>query len=92
MDDRRSRGGGERQPDVDRQRERESDRRVVEHGAVGTTTTDTNAANNSVTQGTAVVTSADLSLTKTDAADPVARGSNVSYTLTAVQRRTLRCH
>ena len=51
-------------------------------GSATTTTTDTNGANNSATQATAVATSADLSLTKTDSTDPIAVGNNLTYTLT----------
>ncbi len=43
---------------------------------------DPNAANDSATDVDAVGSSADLSITKTDAPDPVALGNNVTYTIT----------
>ena len=43
---------------------------------------DPNPANDSATDVDAVTTSADLSITKTDAVDPVALGDNVVYTIT----------
>ena len=50
---------------------------------VATTTTDPNAANNSATATTTVGASADLSLTLTNAPNPVLAGNNLTYTLTA---------
>ncbi len=44
---------------------------------------DTNAANNSQTQSTTVISGADLGLTKTGTPDPVVGGAQVTYTLTA---------
>ena len=44
---------------------------------------DTNAANNTQSQTTTVLSGGDLSLTKTGAPDPVVGGANVTYTLTA---------
>jgi uncharacterized repeat protein (TIGR01451 family) len=50
--------------------------------AVSSQTNDPNPANNTAAQSTAVVTSADLQLTKTDSPDPVVAGRQVTYTLT----------
>ncbi len=44
-------------------------------------TTDPNPANNSATQGTTINSNADMAITKTDSPDPVAAGSNVTYTI-----------
>lgn len=49
---------------------------------VTSTEFDTNANNNSSSAATAVNTRTDLSIVKTDAPDPVATGSNLTYTLT----------
>jgi uncharacterized repeat protein (TIGR01451 family) len=49
---------------------------------VTSTTTDPNAANNSDTETTTVGPIADLSVTKTDAEDPVIPGSDITYTIT----------
>ncbi len=49
---------------------------------VTTTTTDSNPANNSATATTTVGTSSDISLTLTDAPDPVTAGTNLTYTAT----------
>jgi uncharacterized repeat protein (TIGR01451 family) len=49
---------------------------------VSATTSDSNAANNSQTATTTVNAVADLSVTKTDAPDPVSAGSNLTYTIT----------
>jgi uncharacterized repeat protein (TIGR01451 family) len=46
------------------------------------TVSDSTPGNNSHTEQTAVVTSADLSVTKTDSPDPVVAGTNLTYTLT----------
>jgi uncharacterized repeat protein (TIGR01451 family) len=48
---------------------------------VTTTSTDPNGANDSATANTAVVTSADLSIAKSDSTDPVGAGENLTYTL-----------
>src|SRR6185436_10680701 len=48
---------------------------------VTTTSIDANAANNSDTEGTTVTAAADLSITKSDSADPVAPGATITYTL-----------
>ncbi len=48
---------------------------------IATTTTDVNLANNTDTETSAVITSADLSVTKTDAPEPVVAGSNLTYTI-----------
>ena len=50
--------------------------------SVTSSVADSNAANNSDTEATAVQTSADLSLTKTDSPDPVGVGEDLTYTLT----------
>ncbi|MBV9497210.1 MAG: ExeM/NucH family extracellular endonuclease, partial [Acidobacteria bacterium] len=49
---------------------------------ISSSTTDATPGNNSATATTTVGASADLSITKTDAPDPVAAGSNITYTLT----------
>ena len=49
---------------------------------VTTATADANPANNSATETTGVLTSADLVLSKTDTPDPVSAGSNLSYQIT----------
>ncbi|OAI39757.1 hypothetical protein AYO38_07075 [bacterium SCGC AG-212-C10] len=46
------------------------------------TTPDPNAANNAGTATTTVVTSADVSITKTDSPDPVVASENLTYTVT----------
>jgi uncharacterized repeat protein (TIGR01451 family) len=43
---------------------------------------DANSANDSATETTSVATSADLSITKTDDADPVTAGADLTYTMT----------
>jgi uncharacterized repeat protein (TIGR01451 family) len=48
---------------------------------VTSSTTDPNTANNSDTETTAVGAVAELAVSKTDSPDPVAAGSNISYTL-----------
>jgi uncharacterized repeat protein (TIGR01451 family) len=48
----------------------------------GSTTTDPNGANNTDTEATTVTTSADLSLTLSDAPDAVTAGTNLTYTAT----------
>lgn len=50
---------------------------------VSSTTADPNGANNTATANT-VVNTADLAVAKSDTPDPVAAGSNISYTLTIV--------
>jgi uncharacterized repeat protein (TIGR01451 family) len=47
-----------------------------------TTTADSNAANNSDVETTAVNAAANLQVTKTDSADPVNPGENLTYTIT----------
>jgi len=47
-----------------------------------TTTTDANGGNNSATATTTVAAQADLQVTKTDSPDPIAPGSNLTYTIT----------
>jgi uncharacterized repeat protein (TIGR01451 family) len=49
---------------------------------VSTTTTDPTTTNNSDTETTTVQRSSDLTVTKTDSPDPVAVGSNITYTIT----------
>ena len=49
--------------------------------SVSTSTTDTNAGNNSASQGTTVATSADLSVGISDTPDPVAAGGSITYTV-----------
>ena len=43
--------------------------------------TDPDGSNDSATEGTSVQTEADLSITKTDSADPVLAGTDLTYTL-----------
>ena len=45
-------------------------------------TNDSNAANNTASEDTAVITEADLGITKAGDADPVTAGTNLTYTLT----------
>lgn len=49
---------------------------------VSAATTDTNPPNNTATTSTTVDTAADLSITKSDAPDPVTAGNNLVYTIT----------
>ena len=49
--------------------------------SISSSTPDGNALNNSATESTTVQPSADLSITKTDAADPVPSGSELTYTI-----------
>ncbi len=51
-------------------------------GTVTTSSTDTNPANNSLTQNTTIDNGADLSLTVTDVADPVIAGGAITYQIT----------
>lgn len=51
---------------------------------VTSSTTDPTSENNSATATTAVTTQADLSITKVDSVDPLFIGSNLTYTLNAV--------
>jgi uncharacterized repeat protein (TIGR01451 family) len=54
---------------------------ITNNASVTTSTVDPNAANNSATETTGVVTFADLVVTKADAPDPVAPGTNLTYTI-----------
>src|SRR6185369_4890358 len=56
---------------------------ITNDASVSTTTTDTNAANDSTSEDTivAALPSADVSITKSDSADPVNPGDSYSYTL-----------
>jgi uncharacterized repeat protein (TIGR01451 family) len=56
---------------------------VSSSSSVTATEGDPSAANNSATQPTTVTPVADVSITKTDSPDPVAAGSNLTYTVTA---------
>ncbi len=49
--------------------------------SVSLTTTDPTPGNNSATETTAVITRADLSITKSDSPDPVIAGNNITYTI-----------
>ena len=49
---------------------------------VSTSDTDTNPANNTLTQNTTIDDGADLVVAKTDSPDPVIAGGNVTYTIT----------
>ena len=55
---------------------------VSNTATVSSTTTDPNSANNSDTEATTVVTSANLSITKSDSPDPVLANDTLTYTLT----------
>src|SRR6185369_15504577 len=55
---------------------------VSNTATASSTTTDPTPANNSGTAGTTVITRADLSITKSDSADPVTAGTNLTYTIT----------
>jgi uncharacterized repeat protein (TIGR01451 family) len=56
---------------------------ISNHATVSTDTTDPNPGNNAATEPTSVVGApADLSMTKSDAPDPVAAGTNLTYTIT----------
>ncbi len=56
---------------------------ITNTATITSNTSDPNAANNSATATTAVTATANLSITKTDAPDPVLAGGNITYTLTA---------
>jgi len=56
--------------------------------SVASSTTDTDATNNSATEPTAVQTRADLSITKSDSPDPVTAGNNLTYTITVTNVST----
>ena len=49
--------------------------------SVAATTSDPDVSNNDATETTAIDTSSDLSITKTDGADPVTAGTDLTYTL-----------
>ncbi|MGH9197825.1 MAG: DUF11 domain-containing protein, partial [Acidimicrobiia bacterium] len=53
---------------------------IVNNAIVSSFTTDPNTSNNSTSETTAVQTSADLTITKSDSPDPVTAGSNLTYT------------
>ena len=55
---------------------------ITNNASVSTSTTDPVAGNDATTEDTAITTSADLSVTKVDSADPVAAGSSFFYTVT----------
>ena len=55
---------------------------ITNSAGVTANETDPNTGNNSATQTTTVILAADLSITKTDSADPVAVGGNLTYTVT----------
>ena len=55
---------------------------ILNTATVSSTTPDPNPTNNSDTEPTTINTSADLSISKTDAIDPVIAGSNITYTIT----------
>jgi uncharacterized repeat protein (TIGR01451 family) len=53
--------------------------------SVSSTTNDQNLANNTATAGTSIINpSADVTITKTDSPDPVVAGTNLTYTITAI--------
>ncbi|PYN02660.1 MAG: hypothetical protein DME07_09285, partial [Candidatus Rokuibacteriota bacterium] len=55
---------------------------ITNTASVSSSTSDPDASNNTATASTTVIGSADLSITKTDAPDPVAAGAALTYTLT----------
>ncbi len=55
---------------------------ITNMATVNSATSDSDAANNSDTETTSVNAQADLSVTKTDAPDPVNAGNNLTYTIT----------
>src|SRR5207244_2237172 len=55
---------------------------ITNTATVSAATSDPNPANNTATASTTVIASADLSITKTDAPDPVTAGAALTYTLT----------
>ena len=55
---------------------------ITNNASVTTSTTDPVAANDATSEDTAITTSADISVTKTDSADPVVAGNGFSYTVT----------
>ena len=54
---------------------------ITDSVSVDATTPDSNAANDTDSEDTEVTPAADLSITKTDSADPVLAGQNLTYTL-----------
>src|SRR6058998_983657 len=55
---------------------------ITNTASVSSSTSDPNSSNNTATASTTVIASADLSITKTDAPDPVTAGATLTYTLT----------
>ena len=55
---------------------------VTNNAAVSTSTTDPVAGNDATSEDTTIATSADVSVSKTDSADPVNAGTGFSYTVT----------
>ena len=55
---------------------------ITNNASVTTSTTDPVAANDATSEDTAITTSADISVTKVDSADPVNAGTGFSYTVT----------
>ena len=55
---------------------------VTNNASVTTSTTDPNVANDATAEDTTITTSADLSVSKVDSADPVLAGTSLSYTIT----------
>src|SRR5439155_7694393 len=55
---------------------------ITNTATVSAATSDPNPANNTATASTTVIASADLSITKSDAPDPVIAGGTLTYTLT----------
>jgi uncharacterized repeat protein (TIGR01451 family) len=54
---------------------------IANNASVTSDTADTNNANNLATTTTTVITSADVSITKTDSPDPVSAGASLTYVL-----------
>src|SRR5207244_8259436 len=54
---------------------------ITNTATVSAATSDPNPANNTATASTTVIASADLSITKSDAPDPVPPGATLTYTL-----------
>lgn len=54
---------------------------ITASATVSSSTTDSNGANDSASEDTEVIATSDLAITKTDSADPVVAGTNLTYTI-----------
>ena len=64
---------------------------ITNNASVSTSTTDPVAGNDATSEDTTITTSADLSVTKTDSADPVVAGNRVLVHGDGFQCRAFRC-